>query len=144
MTVILKSIIFIGIFAVFLGLVHSFSDDDLDMAVNQCLEDNNISREEYVALMNVTSSEESDDDLEMKYKCALHCLAVALEVVDSNGYVDVELVENHGKLTEDNYVAFTECKEENDYLEDMCEYAYKFVICLQTRIDLNAFNNETD
>ncbi|KAH8355315.1 hypothetical protein KR093_010761 [Drosophila rubida] len=116
----------------------------MDLAVNQCLEENNISREEYVAIMNVTSSEESDDDLEMKYKCALHCLAVAMNIVDSNGYVDVELVDQQGKLSADNYVAFTECKEENDYLEDMCEYAYSFVICLQTRIDTSAFNSDSE
>ncbi|KAH8299791.1 hypothetical protein KR044_005979, partial [Drosophila immigrans] len=111
---------------------QSISDEDLDLAVNQCLEENNITREEYGAILNVSSSEESDDtdDLEMKYKCALHCMAVAMDVVDSNGYVDVELVENHGKLSENNYDAFTECKKENDYLEDMCEYAYKFVLCL--------------
>lgn len=107
-------------------------------AVETCMTANNIDQEEYVEILNKT-----EDTIDMKYKCFVHCLGREMKVVDSSGYVDVELVENHGKLSDRNRAAFSVCKEENDHISDMCIYAYKYVVCLQDNLDMTEFNSNS-
>lgn len=130
------------IFALLLVLVQSYSEDDMSEAVDKCLEANDITREEFTELTNITSSEEDEEKIERKYKCFLHCVAMEIDIVDSEGYVDVDLIENHGQLSVQNRLAFSECKTENDHFSDMCEYAYKFFLCAFDRLDFNATNIE--
>ncbi|XP_034476713.1 general odorant-binding protein 57c-like [Drosophila innubila] len=131
-------------FALLFVLVQSYSEDDMAQAVDNCMAANNITQMDYVDFMNSTSLEEDEDNIERKYKCFLHCLAEDLDVVDSSGYIDIELVENHGKLSEKDRAAFVECKKENDHMTDMCEYAFSFLFCLPDNLDLTEFNNESE
>ncbi|KAM8713342.1 hypothetical protein ACLKA7_013627 [Drosophila subpalustris] len=131
-------------FALLFVLVQSYSEDDMAGAVDTCMKANDITYEEYDEFFNTTSSEEDWDNIKRKYKCFVHCLAKEMDIVDSDGYVDMELVEKQGELSKKNWNAFSECKKENDDYLDMCEYAYAFLDCLTEKMDFNDFNNESE
>ncbi|XP_034476711.1 general odorant-binding protein 57c-like isoform X1 [Drosophila innubila] len=138
MATILNSIASGIFFGLLLVLVQSYSEDDMAQAVDKCMTANNIDREEYVEILNKT-----EDTVDRKYKCFVYCLGQEMHIVDSSGYVDVELVEQHGKLSEKNRAAFSECTEQNQHISDMCNYAYKYVNCLSVNLDTTEFNNES-
>lgn len=96
--------------------------------------ENGISKDEYEAMVNRTSSEEDLESLDERYKCAVQCLAIEMELVDINGYWDVELIAKNQELSDDEREYFYECKQVHDVLEDMCEYAYQMTICLKEKI----------
>lgn len=96
------------------------------------MKDNGISKEEYEA--NRTSSEEDLKYRDTRYKCAVQCMATQMEMVDSNGYWDVESFAKYKELSDEERGYFYDCKGVNDVLEDMCEYAYQMTICLKEKM----------
>lgn len=61
-------------------------------------------------------------------------MVTQMELVDSNGYWDVELFAKYQDLSDDQREYFYECKQVNDVLEDMCEYAFQMTTCLKEKI----------
>lgn len=96
--------------------------------------DNGISKDEYDALVHRTSSEEDLENLDTRYKCAVQCLVTQMEMVDSNGYWDVESFTKYQELSDEERGYFYDCKRVHDVIEDMCEYAFQMTICLKEKI----------
>lgn len=122
----------------------------MSLAINTCLAANNISQEEYEAIMNTTSSEEYEDDdenedvIERKYKCFVNCLFGEMNLMNSSGYIDLELVETHQEFSDKTRVAFLECNEQNDHITDKCEYAFSFLLCLKDSLDWSEFTRDSE
>lgn len=100
------------------------------------MNEHDISKSEYEALLNQSSSEEDLDNLDMKYKCAVQCLATEMEMVDSNGYWDVELFAKYQEMSDEQRGYFYECKRVYDVEEDMCEYGFQMTLCLKEKLGL--------
>ncbi|XP_017025047.1 general odorant-binding protein 57c [Drosophila kikkawai] len=108
--------------------------------VSECLAANNISQTEFQELIEQSSSEEEDyeedlDNTERKYKCFVYCLGEKGKILDSNGYLDVGLVEQMEPLSEQIRDVLYHCKKIHDQEEDKCEYAFQMVRCLSENID---------
>ncbi|TDG51063.1 hypothetical protein AWZ03_002426 [Drosophila navojoa] len=118
------------LFALLLACVQSFAEDEMDEMVTKCLADNEIERVEYESLLSQNNSDIDMDNIDMKYKCYLHCMATEMDILDSNGYVDIELISEHEELTPKDREVFVECKRIHDGGEDFCEYAFNITMCL--------------
>ncbi|KAH8254614.1 hypothetical protein KR032_011225, partial [Drosophila birchii] len=107
--------------------------------VSECLAANNISQAEFQELIEQASSEDEDDEdldnTERRYKCFVHCLGEKGNILDSNGYLDVDLVDQIEPLTEQTRDVLYYCKKIHDREEDKCEYAFLMVRCLSENIE---------
>ncbi|EDW10182.2 general odorant-binding protein 57c [Drosophila mojavensis] len=117
-------------FALLLVCVQSFPEDEMDEMVTKCLTDNDIEKAEYETLLSQNNSNIDMDSIDKKYKCYLHCMATEMHILDSNGHVDIELVNEHEELTPKDREVFVECKKIHDGGEDFCEYAFSMTMCL--------------
>lgn len=106
--------------------------------------EHNISKDEYEAVMNQASSEEDLDNVEMKFKCAIQCLATEMEMVDSNGYWDVELFANYQELSDEQRGYFYECKRVHDVELDMCEYGFRMSLCLKEKMGSDYYSGSEE
>lgn len=111
--------------------------------VTECLASNNISQAEFEELIDRSSSssdEEDDDDddlenTERRYKCFVHCLAEKGNILNSNGYLDVDLLEQIEPLAAQTRDVLYYCKKIHDQEKDACEYAFQMVRCLLENIE---------
>ncbi|KAH8290896.1 hypothetical protein KR054_006856, partial [Drosophila jambulina] len=111
--------------------------------VGECLAANNISQAEFQELIDQRSSEEEDDEddldnTERKYKCFVYCLGEKGNVLDSNGYLDVDLVDQIEPLSEQTRDVLYYCKKTHDQEEDRCEYAFQMARCLWENIEMSS------
>ncbi|KAH8258365.1 hypothetical protein KR038_010205, partial [Drosophila bunnanda] len=109
--------------------------------VSDCLTANNISQAEFQELMEQRSSEEYDeedlDNTETRYKCFLHCLAEKGNILDSNGHLDVDVLDQIEPLSEQIRNVLYYCKKIYDQEDDVCEYAFQMARCLSENFQQN-------
>ncbi|KAH8421032.1 hypothetical protein KR222_004447, partial [Zaprionus bogoriensis] len=110
-------------------------------ALETCMLQNEIKRDEYEALMNQASSEEDLENVDRKFKCMLQCLSEEMEMVDSTGYIDVELIEQYQELSDDQRENIYECKRMHDEEPDMCEYAFKMTLCFKEKFGMGDYSS---
>ncbi|XP_016995001.1 general odorant-binding protein 57c [Drosophila takahashii] len=104
--------------------------------VAECLASNNISQAEFQELIDRASSEEDDiENTERRYKCFVFCLAEKGNLLDSNGYLDVEMIDQFEPVSDELREILYECKKLHDDEEDHCEYAFKMVTCLTESLE---------
>ncbi|XP_016991907.1 general odorant-binding protein 57c [Drosophila rhopaloa] len=104
--------------------------------VSECLALHNISQAEFQELIDSTSSEEDDiENTERRYKCFVHCLGEKGNILDSNGYLDVDLIDQIEPVSDELREILYDCKQINDGEEDKCEYAFKMVTCLTESLE---------
>ncbi|XP_016957728.1 general odorant-binding protein 57c [Drosophila biarmipes] len=101
----------------------------------ECLAANNISQAEFQELIERSSGEEDLENTERRYKCFVHCLAKKGNLLDSNGYLDVEMIDQLEPVTDELREVLYECKKIHDSEEDLCEYAFKMVTCLTESLE---------
>ncbi|XP_023164922.1 general odorant-binding protein 57c-like [Drosophila hydei] len=117
-------------------LVQSaLNDEEFEQFVTKCLADNKIDRAEFEEIINQNSSEIDRDNIDQKYKCYLHCLATEVNILDSDGYVDIDLVNEFEKVSDKVRDALEECKNMHDGDEDACDYAFNMLTCLIKNLD---------
>ncbi|KAH8365119.1 hypothetical protein KR084_002218, partial [Drosophila pseudotakahashii] len=101
-----------------------------------CLASNNISQAEFQELIDRASSKEDDiENTEMRYKCFVYCLAEKGNLLDSNGYLDVEMIDQYEPVSDELREVLYDCKKMHDDEEDRCEYAFKMVTCLTESLE---------
>jgi len=99
--------------------------------VSDCLASNNISQAEFQELIDRNSSEEDDlENTDRRYKCFIHCLAEKGNLLDTNGYLDVDKIDQIEPVSDELREILYDCKKIYDEEEDHCEYAFKMVTCL--------------
>ncbi|KAH8373781.1 hypothetical protein KR200_008596, partial [Drosophila serrata] len=110
--------------------------------VTDCLTANNISQTEFQELIEQRRSEEEDDEedldnVDTRYKCFIYCLGEKGNILDSNGYLDVDSLDKIEPLNEQIRDVLYYCKELHDQEEDRCEYSFQMVRCLSENIKQN-------
>ncbi|XP_033155724.1 general odorant-binding protein 57c [Drosophila mauritiana] len=121
----------ICILAVSVASIQSLSLLEETNYVSDCLASNNISQAEFQELIDRNSSEEDDlENTERRYKCFIHCLAEKGNLLDTNGYLDVDKIDQIEPVSDELREILYDCKKIHDEEEDHCEYAFKMVICL--------------
>ncbi|XP_016930660.3 general odorant-binding protein 57c [Drosophila suzukii] len=103
--------------------------------VAECLASNNITQAEFQELIERSSEEDDLENTERRYKCFVHCLAKKGNLLDSNGYLDVEKIDQIEPLTEDLREVLYDCKKMHDDEQYLCEYAFKMVTCLTDNLE---------
>ncbi|XP_043642727.1 general odorant-binding protein 57c [Drosophila teissieri] len=98
--------------------------------VSDCLASNNISQAEFQELIDRSSEEDDLENTEWRYKCFIHCLAEKGSLLDSNGYLDVERIDQLEPVSDELREILYDCKKIYDQEEDKCEYAFRMVICV--------------
>ncbi|EDW91400.1 general odorant-binding protein 57c [Drosophila yakuba] len=98
--------------------------------VSDCLASNNISHAEFQELIDRSSEEDDIENTEWRYKCLIHCLAEKGSLLDSNGYLDVERIDQLEPVSDELRAILYDCKKVYDQEEDLCEYAFRMVICV--------------
>ncbi|KAI8038585.1 general odorant-binding protein 57c [Drosophila gunungcola] len=106
--------------------------------VSECLASNNISQAEFQKLWDRKSSEEEDiENTEKRYKCFVHCLAEWGHILDSNGHLDMDLIDQKEPVSDELREILNNCKKIHDDEEDKCEYAFKMLTCLTESFEQN-------
>ncbi|KAH8319757.1 hypothetical protein KR074_005199, partial [Drosophila pseudoananassae] len=111
---------------------------------NECLASNNITQADLKVMIQNNSSGKAEDNVLGHHKCFYHCLAEKENILDSNGYIDVEKINKIDHLTDKNRRAIQFCKESLDGKLEKCEYVFKMIVCLTERIEPNYIGSETE
>ncbi|KAH8402331.1 hypothetical protein KR009_011423, partial [Drosophila setifemur] len=112
--------------------------------VQECLESNDIDVAVLQEMVNRASSEEDAMDAsntERKYKCFFNCLAEKANILDANGYIDVDKLDEIETLSAKKRDYLNTCKMEHDKVGDKCDYAFDMVACLSAVLDPDDENN---
>ncbi|XP_073844610.1 general odorant-binding protein 57c-like [Musca autumnalis] len=117
----------IGFFLTLL-FVGSIYSEDIAKHV-QCLEKNNLSQEEFVTMAKaaIAESNESDDE---RMKCYTHCILESWGHLDENGKLDLSTLREKDRMTEEDIEMAKKCKNDNESVEEKCEYSYQVSTCI--------------
>ncbi|XP_073844611.1 general odorant-binding protein 57c-like [Musca autumnalis] len=121
----------IGFFLTLL-VVGSISSEDIAKHVD-CLEKNNLSQEEFVTMARAAKAESNEIDERMK--CYTHCILESWGYLDANGKFDLSTLREKDRLTEGDMKNAEQCKNDNDSVEEKCEYSYQMFTCISKAIE---------
>ncbi|KAH8299792.1 hypothetical protein KR044_005980, partial [Drosophila immigrans] len=105
----------------------------IQRVMDQCGIENDVTHEQFEKIFEHNATELND--VEMKYKCFIHCTSKGFDILDSNDHMDMDKLDKLQEFSEHRN-DFVECKTLNDYEQDKCEYAFKFMICLKKKYDV--------
>ncbi|XP_030387481.1 general odorant-binding protein 57c [Scaptodrosophila lebanonensis] len=141
----LKSALLFALLPAFFATVQCFPDIENSTVLDSCLESNHVTREELEFLSNQTSSEEDMDELDMKYKCFIHCMLNDLGLLDDKGFLNASKIEDFEEMGDSNRVVLYDCKRVHDVADlDKCVYAFNIAQCLYDNIDMDSDEADED
>ncbi|XP_073845565.1 general odorant-binding protein 57c-like [Musca autumnalis] len=111
---------------IFVGVALADFEEYKELA-KKCMEQNNITEDEFEAMPKDGSLDPST--LDERFKCFTHCAMEEMGYLDETGKLDLSKLEEDERITQEHMDAAIKCKAENEFIDEPCEYSFKMVTC---------------
>lgn len=105
---------------------------DRSLIHSECLEKHELTENEFQEMAEKMSAVPLDID--NRFKCYMHCMMSGYGQLNESGKIVIEKIQQQQYLPERHVEIFTECGEQNEAMEDQCEYVFTLSACAMARI----------